>query len=152
MNYRTFEIGGIISYLSNPSSMIEEQINDSSLISKSAYVESFNSSFFENISFDESNLSERDLEILKEKEFRDQVINFLYNDNVKLFKSPTEGNMLVRLTNVSLTPKQELGRMIYSFNAQATEAAEATEENLKKYLINREIDREMPLQIFQEEV
>ena len=152
MNYRTFEVGGIISYLSNPSGMSEEQINDSSLIAKSTYTESFNSSFFENISFEESNLSGRDLEILKEKEFRDQVINFLYNDNVKLFKSPTEGNMLVRLTNVSLTPKQELGRMIYSFNAQATEAAEATEENLKKYLINREIDREMPLQIFQEEV
>lgn len=138
MNYRTFELGGIISYLSNSSGLIEELVEDSTNSPKELYVDAFNSSFFQFVSFDQSTLSGNDLEMLKEKEFRDRVIEFLYNDNVKLFKSPTEGNMLIRLTNISLTPKQELGRMIYAFTAQATEVAEATQENLIKYGIQIE--------------
>lgn len=68
-----------------------------------------------------------------EKEFRDAVVEFLYDGKPKLFKSPTEGNILVRLTNVGLTPQQGLDRMIYDFSATANEIADASMEKYKKY-------------------
>ena len=51
----------------------------------------------------------------------------------KLFKSPTEGNILVRISNVSLSPEAGLSRLIYNFSATATEIDEASLEKYKKY-------------------
>ena len=45
-----------------------------------------------------------------------------------MFKSPTEGNILIRVTNVSCSPNQQLSRMIYSFSATGTQIAETTVE------------------------
>ena len=39
-----------------------------------------------------------------------------------MFKSPAEGNYIVRLMNNSLTPEDQLGRMIHSFQSTAYEA------------------------------
>ena len=70
---------------------------------------------------------------LWERDFRKTVMDFLYEDNVKLFRSTTEGNILVKLTNISFTPNQGLGRLIYSFSATATEIAEPNFDNYKNY-------------------
>ena len=72
-------------------------------------------------------------EVVIEKIFRDKITDFLYRDQVILFKSMTEGNIFIRLSNVSLTPNQQLGRRIYTFSAQATEVCEANGENYNKY-------------------
>ena len=73
-----------------------------------------------------------------ERAFRDQAMEFLTNGKPKLFRSTTEGNILIMLTNVSFTPNKQLGRRIYSFTATATEIAECNIENYKKYNILRE--------------
>ena len=73
---------------------------------------------------------------LLEKKYRDYVISFLYKNAVRLFKSPTEGNILVKLMNISLTPKQELNRIVYDFTATAFEIDEFTIENCIKYGIH----------------
>ena len=39
-------------------------------------------------------------------------MDFLMDSKVKLFRSSTEGNILVRLNNISFTPNEQLGRMI----------------------------------------
>lgn len=70
-----------------------------------------------------------------EKYFRDEVIKFLYNKKAKLFRSPSEGNILVKLTGISLTPNQTLGRRIWTFTAQAHEIDECTIDNYDKYEI-----------------
>ena len=44
-----------------------------------------------------------------------------------------EGNLLVKLMEVSLTPKNELGRLIYTFSATAYEIADPTIYNYDKY-------------------
>ena len=70
----------------------------------------------------DSNYStEIDREIAYEKAYRDAVLDFLYANDIKKFKSETEGEIYVRLSNISLTPNKTLGRRIYSFTAQATE-------------------------------
>ena len=73
-----------------------------------------------------------------EREFRNEVLNFLHKDTIKLFRSLPEGNMLVKLMDIQLTPNETLGRLIYSFSCTAYEVAEATLENMEKYNI---IDR-----------
>lgn len=68
-----------------------------------------------------------------EKDFRKEVISFLINGKPKLFKSPTEGNIIVRLMDVNFTPNQSLDRLIYSFSANANEIAEDNLDNYIKY-------------------
>lgn len=70
-----------------------------------------------------------------EREFREKVKAFLYDDKIKLFRSLTQGNMLIKLMDISLTPKEQLGRLIYSFSATAVEVDEPTIKNFDKYNI-----------------
>lgn len=68
-----------------------------------------------------------------ERIFREKVMEFLTDGKPKLFKSPTEGNILVRLNEVSFSPNQSLGRLIYNFSGKAIEIGKASVDNLKKY-------------------
>jgi hypothetical protein len=75
----------------------------------------------------------------KERRFKLEVLNWLTNGEPKLFRSPAEGNYIVRLMNVSLSPNDTLGRMLHTFNATAYEVAECNAENLKKYDLIKEL-------------
>jgi hypothetical protein len=68
-----------------------------------------------------------------ERDFRQKVLDFLHDGEVKLFKSPTEGNILIRILDINCTPNQSLDRMIYSFSGTAYEVAEPTMANYFKY-------------------
>lgn len=68
-----------------------------------------------------------------ERIFRTEVLNWLNDGKPKVFKSPTEGGFIVRLMNISLTPVDTVGRMIYTFNASAVEIAPFDYEHLLKY-------------------
>lgn len=72
-------------------------------------------------------------DFIYEKLFRDKVMDFLYEDNVKLFRSPTEGNIIVRLMDTQLQPNQTLGRRIWSFTSNVYEIDNYSMENLDKY-------------------
>jgi hypothetical protein len=71
--------------------------------------------------------------IRKEREFKMLVLSWLTNGKPKLFRSPTEGNFIVRLMNTSLTPNDTLGRLLHTFNCTAYEIAEFNFDNLKAY-------------------
>ena len=70
-----------------------------------------------------------------QREFRDKVIEFLYSDDVKLFRSTTQGNMLIKISNISFTPNETLGRMIYDFSCTCDEIDEASYKNILAYKI-----------------
>lgn len=71
-----------------------------------------------------------------EKEFRKKVIEWLNNGNYKLFKSPTEGLIIIVLINSSFTPRETLGRMLYDFSTSAYEIEEFSINNLNKWGIH----------------
>lgn len=80
-----------------------------------------------------------DQNVMMERLFKLEVLDWLNDGNIKLFKSPQEGNYIVRLMNVSLTPIDTVSRMLHNFSCQASEIADYTSENLSKYgLINVE--------------
>lgn len=68
-----------------------------------------------------------------ERKFREKVEEFLYNSKPKLYKSMQEGNIFIKLMQVSLTPKNELGRLVYNFSATAYEIDEAQIKTFDDY-------------------
>ena len=68
--------------------------------------------------------------IYSERNFKLEVLNWLNNGKPKIFRSPTEGNYIVRLMNINLSPNDTLGRMLHTFNCNAYEVAEYSYENL----------------------
>lgn len=68
-----------------------------------------------------------------ERNFKLEVLEWLTNGEPKLFRSPGEGNYLVRLLNVSMTPQDSLGRMLHTFNCTAYEVADYTYKNLADF-------------------
>ena len=69
----------------------------------------------------------------KEREFREQVIDFLNSGKVMRMRSMTEGNLIVRLMDINITPNQNLNNLICSFTATVIEMAEDNFENYEKY-------------------
>lgn len=68
--------------------------------------------------------------IYAERIFKLKLLEWLNDGKIKLFKSPTEGNYLVRLMNVSLSPEDKVGRMLHTFTSTAYESEEINYNNL----------------------
>ena len=62
---------------------------------------------------------------LWEREFREEAMKWLNDGEPKLYRSMTEGNMAVMLTDISLTPNATLGRRLWTFTATVYEIADA---------------------------
>lgn len=74
----------------------------------------------------------------KEREYKLDLLAWLTNGEPKYFRSPQEGNYIVQLMNVSLSPEDKLQRMIHSFSATGYEVAEDSVENLRKFSIGKQ--------------
>lgn len=125
IGYKTFNLSGTISCFMD----IDENLLKAS--KKNVYGNSFN----KYAQYNQDHHINLYNDAIYERFFREEVIKFLQSKNIKLFRSLTEGNILVKLTNITLTPNQSLGRQIYSFNCTAYEIGECNVENYKKYNI-----------------
>ena len=145
--HRTFTIGGLISYNSEYFISLQDKTaasrNDSAknIYTPSAWINGpdwHGNSNIANLLATSKAVMVTDAtlpedEIMREKYFRDAVLKFLHDGEVKIFRSATEGNILVRLSGISLFSDQKLGRAVYTFSATATEVDEYNIENLAKY-------------------
>ena len=111
--YKEFPINGLISYLSDQDEYFVQRTKDLGMPLGAA----------ESTDITDDNIA-------YERRFKLAVLNWLNEDNIKLFKSPGEGNYLVRLSGVSLTPNDTTSRMIHSFACTADEIAEFSTEAL----------------------
>lgn len=154
LDYKTFSISGTISTLDNANHIddyleLEGEIPDQKYrvvnpisnikdlfmptrteafgvdFSKKYYdYDNQTSSIYENIEkkvYKEWNLYHDDL---WEREYRERLANWLNNGKPKLYRTKTEGNIAVILSDVALTPNDALGRTIYSFSATMTEVTD----------------------------
>ena len=123
MHYKSFSLTGTIAY--------EMDAQHQFATRSSIYGEwiSVYGSYFVNRYINQRN------DRVTQRKFRELVTAYLEDDVPKIFRSTPEGNILVRLTDVSLTPKNELGRMIYDFSCTATEIGDPSIENYKMYKI-----------------
>jgi hypothetical protein len=70
--------------------------------------------------------------IYAERKFREAVMEWLSDGKPKLFRSETEGNMIVMLSDISFSPFNK-SRMVYSLSCTITEIAEYNLTNLVMY-------------------
>ena len=110
VDYHRFPISGLISYLGDE--------NQQFMKKKELGIENSTTDL----------ISEN---ILAERLFKTEVLKWLSNGEPKLFRSPGEGNFVVRLLKVSLSPNDTVGRMLHSFSCQATEISNNSYESLK---------------------
>ena len=68
-----------------------------------------------------------------ERIFKLAVMDWLNNGQPKLFRSPAEGNYIVRTMNVSLSPNEQVGRMLHTFSSTAYEIMEHSVDNLQAH-------------------
>ena len=125
VNYRQFPISGLITHFCD---------EDGVFLSKDNIYTEESRFYYDNYN-EENNIDEYQ-DYIYEREFRNKIIDFLYQDNVKLFRSTTEGNILVKLMDVTFTPNETLGRMLYTFSATAYEVDECSIESYSKYKIS----------------
>lgn len=83
-----------------------------------------------------------DYNIANERKFKLEVLDWLNNGKPKLFRSPAEGNYIIRLMNNSLSPTDSISRMLHTFNSSAYEIADYNYENMVRYgfINNEELD------------
>lgn len=122
VKYKEFPISGLISMWSDVDHRFMQQVQDLTNLS------------IEEIDYAPTSWLTSET-IRQERNFKLTVLNWLNNGQPKLFRAPGEGNYIVRLMNVSLTPTDTLGRMLHTFNATAYEIADNTVEELKRYNI-----------------
>ena len=150
IKYRTFPLGGLISYLGNnemilfsnsensdtnieyQNNLAEKNINGL-FYSKDDLFPQEVSELYQSYNLDNGITNYND--IMLEKVFRDKVIDFLLEDRPVLFRSATEGNILIRLMDLSFSPNTQLKNYIYSFGSTAVEIAECNFDNFHKYNI-----------------
>ena len=112
VNYKELPISGLLSYL---------QDADGNFMSK----DELGLEGAPSIQLDNKNIA-------IERKFKLQALEWLTNGEPKLFRSPTEGNYIVRLMKVSLSPNDTLGRMLHTFSATAYEMGSVEIEDMLK--------------------
>lgn len=71
--------------------------------------------------------------IYLERKFREKVSEWLTDGKPKLFRSETEGNIIVMVTDVSLSPLENAERLAYTVTMTMTEVAAFNALNLMRY-------------------
>ena len=126
-SYKEFPISGLISVLMDTEGSFASGISFTAPSSRT----DASTSRTESIPSLPTNLTGEN--IYKEREFKMEVLQWLINGKPKLFRSPTEGNYIVRLMNTSLSPNDTLGRMLHTFTCTAYEIDDFNFENLRKH-------------------
>lgn len=118
MNYKQFTITGLITVQEDPSNRFFD---------KESYYKNANSTYSDPQT---QHIYDYDLE----REFREELVKWLNDGNPKLYRSQTEGNMVVMLTDISLTPNATLSRMIWNFSATVYEIEDGYDMEVLDYL------------------
>ena len=138
--FRTFPIGGLISSFIDTTDWYDPHFYDGEFHNDENKIKNFTSkaeiygetqTYYNNYN-DEHNITEYN-DYIYEREFRKKVYDFLYKHDVKLFRSTTEGNILIKLMNIDFQPVESLGRRLYSFTANAVQVDQANISNYDKY-------------------
>lgn len=135
VEYKEFPIQGLISYyLDDNEEFLKDSYKELGIVFGKNLERLGNSEKLkDNINQQIKNTSTTNLEnynIKAEREFKLKLSDWLSNGEIKLFKSPSEGNYFVRLMNISLSPEDRLNRMIHNFSCQAYEVMDYNYDNL----------------------
>ena len=119
--YKEFQISGLLSALSDPEGDFCEPAAAGELRDRTGSIAPTPLTAATNLTADN---------FRRERNFKLNVLDWLNNGKPKLFRSPGEGNYIIRIMNVSLSPVDTLGRMLHNFSCQAVEIQDYNWNNL----------------------
>lgn len=130
MHYKQFQITGLLTaegdynrkFISDldyqdEMSIYNQQMNGKYLIRNDAAISNPNGEFTQHGEYPRENW-------WWERKFREEAVEWLNDSEPKLYRSMTEGNLIVIFDAVSLTPNQQLGRRVWNFSATAYEVGD----------------------------
>lgn len=130
VKYKEFPVSGLISHLSDTDEMF---MSNMELGFKEEFAHRHETHHQTELkSITRGTQVDRD-NIKAERNFKLKALEWLTDGQPKLFKSPSEGNYIIRLMNTSMSPNDTVGRMLHTFQSTAYEMAEYTFENLMRY-------------------
>lgn len=134
VNYFEFPISGLISYRMDEEHLFidKEKLNLFDPFSRTE-TDSLQQNFYDSSGE----------EIYRERVFKTEVLKWLNDGKPKLIRTPTEGNFVVRLMKISLSPEDKLGRMIHTFSCTAYEVAKYNSDSLRALQILKPSEREI---------
>lgn len=133
MNYRQYSLSGLISAEGDFNRRFLSEKSEEYAANMQMYEQAFGASYMvrnDSLPDNADNFLERRHDTYPhenwywERTFRDEVIAWLNDGEPKLFRSMPEGNMIVMVTDVNLTPNQNIGRMLYNFTATLYEVGD----------------------------
>ena len=127
--YKEFPISGLVSYLMDDNSLFLNHTNDLDIYMSDTLIRDGSPSE-ETKYLQTSTFNLIGYNISAERRFKIKLLDWLNNGKIKLFRSPAEGNYLIRLMNISLSPEDRLNRMLHTFSATAYEMEEFSYKNL----------------------
>lgn len=137
VDYKEFPIAGLISYNSDEANLFmteaELGLTENYSSKPRSEIGRTKAANNEELKFKPRTTSLESYNIAAERIFKMTVLDWLNNGKPKLFKSPVEGNFLVRLMNISLTPEEKTGRMLHNFQATAYEINDCSYKTLNNY-------------------
>ena len=128
VQYKEFQINGLISYLTDENELFLNYEKDLKIVSPTLKRTETESKDIDNLNIATTNITGYNMKA--ERDFKLILLDWLNDGEIKLFKSPAEGNYLVRLMNITLSPEDKINRMINTFQASATEAKELNYNSL----------------------
>ena len=114
MNYKTFNISGMISAQADEFKTFLKE--------KDYFGDEYGNY---NVYLEQNDIVVPDYNQLWEREFREELIKWLNDGEPKLYRSQPEGNVVVMLSDVTLTPIASMSRRLWNFSATMTEIARA---------------------------
>ena len=125
VEYKEFPVSGLLSLISDPNEFFLKGIQTEKLLYRSEANKD------EEIVMGDTHVTMDNLR--RERTFKMEALSWLTNGKPKLFRSPSEGNYIVRIMNVTMSPLDVVGRMLHNFSGIAYEIAECTFDNLNNY-------------------
>lgn len=139
VNYKSFTLNSLISFFSDEYELVTiDEEGHNTFTNENLFTTKDNMYFSSNIVKEYDNFNNikhitSQNNYIYERDFREKVLDFLHEDNIKLFRSTPEGNILVKFTEISITPEEQLGRLVYNLSATVTEVSDYSLANIDKY-------------------
>lgn len=128
VGYKEFPISGLLSYLIDKNKTFIKPTDNFQIVFD-AFIRQ-KTPGIDNRDFFSETTNLVNYNFCEERKFKLRILDWLNNGEIKLFRSPAEGNYLVRLMNISLSPEDKLSRLIHTFSSTAYEIQDFNYQNL----------------------
>lgn len=76
--------------------------------------------------------------MVMQRAWRNKILDWLTDGKLKILKSEAQGNILVEVSDVKVTPIKSLGGLICDFECNMTQMGIVDEKTLQKYMLRKE--------------